>query len=206
MDKKIILIGAGGHAKSCINLIKSSSKYNIVGLIEENKNKNKKKKILDCRILGNKEHLIYLKKKGVKYCGIAIGQIKSPVPRINFYDFLKKIGFIIPKIISIRSTCSNYSHIEDGTYVFDNTYIGPEVFIGRNCIINTGSIIEHDSKVGDNCHISTGAILNGGVIVKKNTFIGSGTYIKQGVVVGENCMIGMGLVIKKDVSNNKILK
>jgi len=204
MNKKIILIGAGGHAKSCINLIKSSSKYNIVGLIEENKNKNKK--ILDYRILGSKEQLIYLRKKGVKYCGIAIGQIKSPVLRINFYNFLKRIGFSIPKIISVRSSCSNYSKIDDGTYVFDNTYIGPEALIGRNCIINTGSIIEHDCEVGDNCHISTGAILNGGVTVKKNTFIGSGTYIKHGVVVGENCIIGMGLVIKKDVPNNKILK
>jgi sugar O-acyltransferase (sialic acid O-acetyltransferase NeuD family) len=202
MNKKIILIGAGGHAKSCINLIKSSTKYNIIGLIEENTSKN----ILECEILGGKENLSYLKKRGIKYCGIAVGQIQSPKLRIRYYNFAKKIGFHIPKIISISSECSEYSKINEGTYVFDNTYIGPDASIGRNCIINTGSIIEHDSKVGDNCHISTGAILNGSVIIKKNTFIGSRVCIKQGVVIGENCVIGMGLVVKKDVPNNKILK
>ena len=28
--------------------------------------------------------------------------------------------------------------------------------IGKNCIVNTGSILEHDTIIGDNCHISTG--------------------------------------------------
>ena len=38
--------------------------------------------------------------------------------------------------------------------------------IGKNCIINTGSILEHDTNIGDNCHISTGAIVNGGVTIE----------------------------------------
>ena len=33
MKKKIILIGAGGHAESCIDVIKKNKKYQIVGLI-----------------------------------------------------------------------------------------------------------------------------------------------------------------------------
>ena len=42
-----------------------------------------------------------------------------------------------------------------------NSYIGPKSNIGNNCIINTGSIIEHDAKIGNHCHISTGCIING---------------------------------------------
>ena len=31
--KEIIIIGAGGHAKSCIDVIEQEGKYDIVGLI-----------------------------------------------------------------------------------------------------------------------------------------------------------------------------
>ena len=33
MKKKIILIGAGGHAESCIDVIESTNKYEIIGLV-----------------------------------------------------------------------------------------------------------------------------------------------------------------------------
>ena len=32
--KKIILIGAGGHAKSCLDIVKSVKKFNILGFID----------------------------------------------------------------------------------------------------------------------------------------------------------------------------
>ena len=38
--KKIILIGAGGHAKSCIDVIELQNKYKIIGLIDNKKKKN----------------------------------------------------------------------------------------------------------------------------------------------------------------------
>ena len=35
--KKIILIGAGGHCRSCIDVIKSTERYLIVGIINKDK-------------------------------------------------------------------------------------------------------------------------------------------------------------------------
>ena len=35
--KKIILIGAGGHAHACIDVIEQCKKYNIAGLIVKKK-------------------------------------------------------------------------------------------------------------------------------------------------------------------------
>ena len=37
---KIILIGAGGHARSCIDVIEGVGQFEIVGLIEKDKNIN----------------------------------------------------------------------------------------------------------------------------------------------------------------------
>ena len=42
--KKIILIGAGGHCKSCIDVIEEEKKFEIVGIID---NFRKKSRILN---------------------------------------------------------------------------------------------------------------------------------------------------------------
>ena len=51
--KNLILIGAGGHAKSCIDVIDSSKNFKILGLIDNTRTK----KILDYKILGNDKYL-----------------------------------------------------------------------------------------------------------------------------------------------------
>ena len=43
---KIILIGAGGHAKSCIDVIKSTNNYKILGMLDKKKGNFGKIKIL----------------------------------------------------------------------------------------------------------------------------------------------------------------
>jgi len=44
--KNLILIGAGGHCRSCIDVIEAEKKYKIIGLIDKNKSTiNKDNKI-----------------------------------------------------------------------------------------------------------------------------------------------------------------
>jgi len=201
--KKIIIIGAGGHSKSLINLIISTNKFKIIGLID---NQVGNKKVLNYPILGSDKDLIKYYKKGVHYCAIGIGQIKSPYKRIKLFNILKKIGFKIPTIISKTSNYFKDSEIGEGTQIFHNTFINSNVKIGNNCIINSGCIIEHDVEISNNCHISTGAIINGGVKIGTDTFIGSGSIIKNDIQIGKGCTIGMGMIIKKKIENGKILK
>ena len=35
--KKIILLGGGGHCKSCIDVIENENKYKIIGIIDKKK-------------------------------------------------------------------------------------------------------------------------------------------------------------------------
>ena len=37
MKKKLILIGAGGHALSCIDVIEAEKKFKIIGLVDNSK-------------------------------------------------------------------------------------------------------------------------------------------------------------------------
>jgi len=46
-----------------------------------------------------------------------------------------------------------------------NAVVNPGAKIGKNCIINTGSIIEHDVIIEDHCHVAPGNIVNGGTLI-----------------------------------------
>ena len=52
--QKICILGSGGHATSCIDLIESTSKFEIIGIISQKNDKNHEKKFLNkYRIIGS---------------------------------------------------------------------------------------------------------------------------------------------------------
>jgi sugar O-acyltransferase (sialic acid O-acetyltransferase NeuD family) len=193
MKKKILLIGCGGHTKVCAEVIKGTGKFNISGVIC-----NDKKGIFNIPQLGSDKDLKRLKKK-FNYAFITIGQIKNHKIRKNIYKNLKSLKYNIPKIISKNAITSNSAKIGNGTIVMNNAVIHQDVNIGNNCIINTGAIIEHDVRIGDNSHISTGAIINGSVKIGNNVFIGSGSIIVNDIQIKSNSFIKAGSLIKKSI-------
>jgi acetyltransferase-like isoleucine patch superfamily enzyme len=199
--RNIILVGAGGHCKSCIDVIEKEKKYKILGLVD-----NKKKgKFLKYRILGKDSNLQKFCNTA-KYALVTIGQIKNYSARAKLFNKLISLNFKIPCIISPISYVSKHSTVEEGTIIMHGCVINAGSVIGTNCIINTRSIIEHDVFIGSNCHVSTGVIINGGAKIGKNTFIGSGVVIKNNISIGNNCIIGMKIIVKRDIADNEIVK
>ena len=193
---KIILIGSGGHATSCLEVIKNSKrKINILGYVTKNKNKNKYfGKSLP--LLGFDDDLDKIKNKSkCKNVLLAFGQIKSPEPRKKIYLKLKKKGFKFPIILSKYAIIAKDAIIDAGTIIMHKVIINGNVKIGKNCIINTGAIIEHDVIIKDNCHIATGAIINGGATIEEGSFVGSGSIIKQNIIIKKNSIIQAGAFI-----------
>tara|TARA_Y100000590_G_scaffold440319_1_gene565549 strand:- start:198 stop:812 length:615 start_codon:yes stop_codon:yes gene_type:complete len=197
----IILIGAGGHANSCIDVIETEGKYNILGLIDNNISKNKR--IYNYKIIGTDKDLKIIKKK-CENAIICIGQIKNYETRLKIYKLLKKNKYTLPIIQSPKSYKSKHSKIGDGTILMHGSIVNIGSIIGENCIINTSSLVEHDVIIGSHCHISTKAVVNGGARIGDCTFIGSGSVIHHNVKIGKNCIIGSNSIVDKDLPNNKL--
>ncbi len=196
MKKKIILIGAGGHSKSCIDIINAEDKYEIIGLVDDKKEKGSK--IFNYEILGNDKVLKEIR-SSVKFAFLAVGQIKSHELRKKLYLKALNLGFEFPKIISPYSTISPYSKIGRGSLIAHGVKINSDTKIGINCIINTNAIIEHDVLVGDFCHVSTSSTINGNVEIGKNSFIGSGSILRNSIKIKNNTILQMGSIIKKNI-------
>ena len=178
MQKKIIIVGSGGHAISCVEIIKNTNKFEIVGYVDKYENKN----FFDLEYLGTDDYFINNYDKSI-YVFLAIGQIKDSKIRSDLYQKYYNSGFELPSIISNTAIVSNYSQILSGSIIMNNVIIGGYSKIGENCIINNNSLIEHNCVIGNNSHISTGVIINGNCVIGKNSFIGSNSTVNNNVKI-----------------------
>ena len=192
--EKILLIGGGGHCKSVIDVIEQEGKFEIAGIIDNNSCDD----ILGYSVIGNDSSLEDLCLK-YKYAFVTVGQIKSPNSRIELFQLLNKLKFIIPTIISPRAYIAKGVTIGDGTIIMHDVVINSDASIGKNCIINTKVLIEHDVTIKDNTHISTAAVINGGVNIGQKCFIGSNSTTKEYITIKDNSFIKAASLVRNDI-------
>lgn len=194
--KKIILIGGGGHCKSCIEVIESSDEYEIAGIIDVKEKIGES--ILGYKIIGSDEDLAELKKT-YDFALVTVGQIKSNKARVNIFEKLKNLGFKLPVIIASTARVSKHSKIAFGTIIMHQAFVNADSIIGENCIINSKALIEHDCIIGNHCHISTGAKINGNVTLGNDCFVGSNSSFVNGISVTNSVFIGLASLVAKSI-------
>ncbi|MEV4882992.1 acetyltransferase [Chitinophaga ginsengisegetis] len=196
MEKKLILIGGGGHARSCIDVIEKEGIYHIEGILDRRENLGKL--ILNHKIIGTDDDIQSFAEKGYWFL-ITIGQIKQSVSRERIFQLLLSCNASIATVISPLAYISPYSEIGKGTIVMHGAKVNAAASVGENCIINTNALIEHDTVIGDHNHISTNAVLNGNCRTGKGVFIGSGSLVIHGIEVCAGTVLGAGSVIYKNI-------
>ena len=205
MAKKddLILIGGGGHCRSCIDVIETEDRFVIRGIVDANANLHAP--ILDYELLGGEDSIERLTKT-CRHFFVTVGQIKEWKPRVRLYDYLKSLHVRIPTIISPLAHVSKHATLDEGSIVMHQAIVNSGASIGKNCILNTKSLIEHDVVIEDHCHISTAAVINGATTVRRCSFVGSNAVIREAIEVGNNCIVGAGMVVMRSVPSGTLLK
>lgn len=201
MAKKIILVGGGGHCKSCIEVIESSNTFQIVGILDLPVNIGSH--ILGYEVLGNDNDI-------PKYVGlgyyflITVGQIKNASVRDELFKKLKRHNAQIATVIANNANVSKYAEIGEGTIVMSFSMVNAGAIVGENCILNTSCNLEHDVVLGSNSHISTHAVVNGGVEVGNRVFIGSNATISNNIKLADDVVVGAGAVVVNNISEKGV--
>ena len=195
---KLVLIGAGGHARSCIDVIEQQGQFQIAGLVGLPEQQHIKQ--LGYAVIASDNALDELA-KSYQYALITIGHIQTAELRLRLYQKAVQCGFQLPVIISPTAHVSRHAAIGPGSIVMHGAIVNAGTQVGSNCIINSRALIDHDAIVEDHCHISTGAILNGDVRVGSGSFVGSGCVVKEGVAIGKSCLVGMGLIVRHKLAD-----
>ena len=198
MNKKLAIIGAGGHGK-VVGEIALLNQYDTIDFFDD---KISEIKNFPFGIVGN----IELLKKNLKNYDDFFVAIGDNVIRCDKISWLKKEKKNIVSLIHPKSTVSKFSSIEAGSCVMANAAINAGTLIKEGVIINTSASIDHDCQIEGYAHISPNCSLSGNVKVGKFTHLGTGTSVHPGINIGQNVKTGIGSKIFKNILDNKIFK
>lgn len=199
MNKKLILIGGGGHCKSVIEVAESAG-YTILGILDIPEEIGKQ--VLDYKIIGVDDDIPQYIDKAEFI--ITVGFIKNSTLRIKLYNQVLEAGGKLATLIASTAHVSEYATLGVGTVVMHQAFVNAGAVIGNNVIINSFANIEHDVHIGNQCHISTGTMVNGDCRVGDNCFIGSQSVLVNGITVCSDVIVGAGSLVRKSICQSGI--
>lgn len=199
----IVIVGGGGHAKMCIDLLRQTKDYEILGIIDDNLEVGAV--ILGVKVIGGNNSFSKLVTLGVKYAVNGVGAISNPKLRCKIHTDLTNVGFFLPNLVHPASNIEPSVSMGDGNQIMMGAVVGSDVQIGNGCIVNSGAIISHECILRDHCHVAPGAVLAGSIDVGNSSVIGMGATVYLGLTIGRDAMIFNGVNVLKNIPEGKIV-
>jgi len=201
-NKKVIILGAGGHAKVVAEALRLSG-AKILGFVTPDLDSGKE--FYGSTILGDDAVIFdYLIEEVDLVNGV--GALPGQTLRWELASKMREKGYHFKTVVHPKAVVASSVVLEEGVQVMAGVVIQPGTSIGRDSIINSGVIIDHDCVISENCHLAPGVVCSGAISIGGNTHIGTGASIIQGINVGGKSVIAAGTIIYKNVPLGTLVK
>jgi len=195
MNKAVVVVGAGGHAKVCIELLRANATP-IACCIGSDDGTDF---WLDVPVFKSDDHLARLRSEGHAHAFIAIG---ANALRQRLAAEAKALGYELVNAISPAAVVSPSVRLGRGIAIMAGAVINADTSIADLAIINTSASVDHDGDIGEAAHIAPQCGLAGNVTIGSRAFLGVGCKVIPGVSIGNDVVAGAGSVIVTDVKPN----
>jgi sugar O-acyltransferase (sialic acid O-acetyltransferase NeuD family) len=198
MDERLILFGAGGHAKVVLEAFLARCPAGEVAVLDDDPARAGEV-LLGHPIRGGRDWL------SDNWPGIAvIAALGDNRRRDDLIQDLKRLRRPLRTIIHPNAVVSPSARIGDACFLAAGAIVNAEAVIDEGSILNTGAGIDHDCRIGRAAHIAPGAHLCGTVTIGARALIGTGAAIIPGRSVGEDARIGAASAVVCDVPAGEI--
>jgi sugar O-acyltransferase (sialic acid O-acetyltransferase NeuD family) len=192
----IVGLGAGTHAKSVLEAIRSAELYDVVAIVDDDPAKSGGE-LLGARIAPAAE-LPQLRKL-VLNAFVGVGGIGDSASRRAAFERLLAEGFELPPIVHASAVISPWASMGRGIQALAGAIVNAGAELGDNAIVNTGAIVEHDCQVGAHAHLAPGVRLAGLTTIGEGAHVGIGAVLIERVRIGPGALVGAGAVVISDV-------
>lgn len=196
MNKPVIMIGNGGHAKVLTEIL-LEEQVKVIGFTAMERQKN----FFDLPYLGDDLKILDYPIGEVELV-LGLGSVNQSNIRKNIFQHFKSKGYTFKEIIHSTAIIAPSVRLGEGVQIMAGAILQTNTVIADNTIINTGTKIDHDSQIAAHVHIAPGCTLSGNTIIGESTHIGTGVTLIQGIEIGKNCLIGAGAVVLKSISDS----
>jgi UDP-perosamine 4-acetyltransferase len=192
--RRVLLIGAGGHAKVCLEALLDMGETEVAGALSSD---GSGVEGLGIPVLGTEQDLENVTQRLLvtTFC-VAIG---DNLTRERIGQRLTEGGHTITQAVSRFAMVSNTASISPGAQLLAGSVVNASTVIGEGVIVNTNASIDHDCRVGEYVHVGPGAAIGGNVTIGATAFVGLGARVVPGVMIGVGAIVGAGAVVISDV-------
>ncbi|MCT0201797.1 MULTISPECIES: acetyltransferase [Synechococcaceae] len=189
----VLLIGAGGHARSVLAMLLRHRGFTPVGLIDSFQPQGPG---LDgVPIIGTEADVPALcEQLRVRHLMVAIGdntQREAMAQRLA----ASCPNAVFPALIDPTAVVATGVRIGAGVVLLAQAHVGPGSELGDGVLLNTMASLDHDTQVGSFASLAPGVITGGRVILGPRSFLGLGVQLLQGVHVGADTVVGAGSLV-----------
>ena len=200
----MIGIGAGGHAKVVIDILRLTDSYELFALLDLQQ-ELWGTDVLGVPVVGDDSRLGALWEEGLRYAFIGVGHTGNALSRRRAFEMAKANGFQLVSAVHPKSIIASSVDIGEGPTVMAGAVINAAARLGDDVIVNSGAIVEHDCVIGDHAHVATGSRLASGVHVGDGALVGVGASVRQLISIGRNAIIGAGAAVVSDVADDTVV-
>jgi sugar O-acyltransferase (sialic acid O-acetyltransferase NeuD family) len=195
-QRKLVVIGAGGHAHSVLSLIDRLSQFNPVALVDTVRPNGDY--VYGLPIISSLEQLAdFCSEQDVSNLCVAIGdnfQREAMTERLNRY--LPDSQF--PILVDPTAVVASDAILDPGVVVMAQAHVGAGCRLAAGCLVNTQASVDHDSSLSRFSSLAPGVITGGHVRIGERSFIGLGGRIIHGITVGNDTVVGAGSLVLED--------
>ena len=189
MNEKVIVIGAGGHAKVVADAIRKSGDI-VLGFLDDHKSKTTTS-FYGAEILGAISE--YDKYTSEASFIIAIGN--NPLRKF-LSESLKCRWYTA---IHPSAVIGEGAQIGEGSFVGAGVIINADAVVGNHVIVNTRAVVEHDCSVGDYTHLSPSSTMCGRASVGELSLVGARAVLTSGVKICGGTILAAGTVATQSI-------
>jgi len=192
--RRVLLIGAGGHARVCLEALLDDPSNDVVGAVSRD---GLAANGLGIEVLGRDVDALDIaqRQRLTTFC-VAIG---NNIIRQRFGKMLTERGHVVTSAISRFAMLSRSCSLADGVQILPGAVVNAATTIGDGVIVNTNASVDHDCSVGAYVHIAPGVAIGGDVTIGAGALIGIGSRILPGLTIGAGTIVGGGAVVVDDV-------
>ncbi|MDF2713125.1 MAG: epsM 2 [Paenibacillus sp.] len=194
--RDIVVIGAGGHGKDVVQLIRDINRerlvWNLVGYIDDNA-ELRGKVVGGTPIIGSIETLDDWKVKRISVvCAVGCSKMRRQMQEAltSRYPWLHYPTLVHPTVVM-----GDRVMLGEGTIVGALSILSADVMIGKHSLIHNGCTVGHDSVLGNYVSIMPGTNVSGNVTISPVAYIGANATLLPGIGIGEYSTIGAGAVV-----------
>lgn len=195
-DDTAIVIGAGGHARSVIGVLRDIG-CGIAGVLADGGRSGEVWPGIEW--LGDLAHAsATLQRLPGSVCVMAIGdnyqrlrllrEIQADYPEARF-----------PVVVHPSAVVSGDAKLGQGAVLMPGAIVMAGCQLGSFTLVNTRASLDHEGVLAEGASLAPGAVTGGRASIGRRSFIGMGAVVTHGVRIGDDSVLGAGALLLQDL-------